>query len=96
MTSRTDWGCIIKDQQASGKNAAEFCRERGIRESRFWYWKSRVPRPSGNRTEGRFAPVGELPRIEITLKNGVLLRLPADCGIEALKIVLEALDAVSA
>ena len=36
---REEWRALIAEQQASGKSASVFCRERGIPTWKFWYWR---------------------------------------------------------
>ena len=39
VAQRAQWRQIIAEQQASGKTAAAFCRERGMPAWKFWYWR---------------------------------------------------------
>ena len=96
MDKREYWKKTIQEQRSSGKSIAAYCHERGIRPSQFWYWSKDMTKPTREQPQRSFVPVGEQSRIEISLKGGILLRLPADCGVEALRTVLEAIDAVSA
>ena len=36
---RKEWRALIAVQQASGKSATIFCRERGVATWKFWYWR---------------------------------------------------------
>jgi hypothetical protein len=38
------WRVLVSDQNASGKNVAAFCRERGVRDWQFYDWKKRLRR----------------------------------------------------
>ena len=89
MVQKIDWGKFIEECEHSGKTVAGFCRQRGVRENQYWYWKKRL---SG--TGRKLVRVGEPRKIEIMLANGVTLRLPVDCGVEAIRVILEALHAV--
>ena len=94
MRKEEYWAGLIREQRASGKSIARYCEERGVRPSQFWYWEKALSKGPGGKALKSFARVGELPRLEMVLKSGVILRLPADSGTDTLKQVLEALDAV--
>ena len=70
--------------QRSGVSIAEYCRREGLSSSTFEYWRRQLENKS-------FVRVGAMPQIELTLQNGMMLRIPVDAA--TLKAVLEALDA---
>jgi transposase-like protein len=41
-TGREYWSRLIAEQEASGQNVKPFCRERGIGEASFYYWRRRM------------------------------------------------------
>ena len=96
MGKREYWEKAIRERKASGKGIAQYCNERGIRQSQFWYWNRMLSRTREKEPAKAFVPVGAPAMLEIVLRNGATVRLPADGRIDILKTVLEALDAVGA
>lgn len=47
-TRREEWQRIIAEQQAGGRKASAFCRERGIPAWKFWYWRKALKSDSAN------------------------------------------------
>jgi len=50
-----EWAEIISRQQSSGLSISRYCREQGIRESRFYWWRKRL---EGSRDKIETATVG--------------------------------------
>ena len=76
---RERWRGTARRWRASGLSQAEFCRRRGIRVSKFSWWKRRLRgEPIG--PPGKFIPLGVLQRpsrarrLELVLANGRRLR----------------------
>lgn len=44
---RTKWRGLVSEQAASGQSVAVFCRDRGIREWKFYEWKKRLRQAEG-------------------------------------------------
>jgi len=38
----TKWRGLVSEQHLSGEGVAEFCRQRGLRSSQFFWWKRRL------------------------------------------------------
>src|ERR1700739_4343045 len=73
--ARTKWRKLISEQKRSRSSVAEFCRERKLRASHFYWWKKRLR----EKTTARFVEVRvadfriNIPvdsRIEVRLQNG--------------------------
>ena len=86
------WSKLIAEQEASGQKARAFCRERGIGEHAFYYWRKR-------RTENstvRFAELetktkAEMPTpLELMLSGGERLRIGVGVDAATLRMVLDA------
>ena len=81
--NRQQWRKIINEQRQSGLSIVGFCREQGIREKRFHYWKRRLKVSSGppqpaevldtdsSFIEMSFDNPDEIPTV-ITLRHGRL------------------------
>ena len=92
MSKRTEWEQIIQEQVESGQSGAAFCRERGVSDKLFSYWKRKLrEKVGGGRT--RFTVVGAPTMIELTSPNGVSARVPADISVTQLQMIVEALSA---
>jgi hypothetical protein len=88
------WSKLIAEQEAGGQKVRRFCRERGIGEPAFYYWRKRL------RTSGmvRFALLDTAPAdtgstasaLELVLRNGERLRIGAEVDASTLRMVLEA------
>jgi hypothetical protein len=86
------WRERIAQQETSGQSIPAYCRERGLKEHAFYWWRRRL-REQGTavrfalveakRAEETFAP------IELVLSSGDLLRIPHNAA--TLKLVLAVL-----
>ena len=86
------WRERIAQQEAGGQSIPAYCRERGLKEHAFYWWRRRL-REQGTavrfalveakRAEETFAP------IELVLSSGDLLRIPHNAA--TLKLVLAVL-----
>jgi transposase-like protein len=87
-TTIEQWKELIAAHGRSGQSATEFCRERGIKDKRFFYWRTKLQEDSG--AEGRFVSVGsssELIAVELPGGKAIKVRrndlgavLEALCG----------------
>ncbi|MBV9443384.1 MAG: transposase [Acidobacteriaceae bacterium] len=86
------WRGVIGEQEASGKSVREFCREQGVAEHAFYWWRRRLSEEKPvsfalveARAEARPA------KFELALSSGEVLRIAPD--VESLRLVFEALRA---
>ena len=95
--SRGDyWRAQIEAQQRSGKTVARFCKDQGLTEQAFYFWRKRLR----NQQPIRFAlletetvrqqPASEVG-LELVLATGERLRIGAGVETATLRKVLEAL-----
>jgi transposase-like protein len=95
--SRADyWRAEIEAQQRSGKTVARFCKDQGLTEQAFYFWRKRLR----NQQPVRFAlletetvrqqPASEVG-LELVLATGERLRIGAGVETATLRRVLEAL-----
>jgi transposase-like protein len=88
------WTKLIAEQEAGGQKVPPFCREHGIGEPSFCYWRKRLRR----RDTVRFALLEPVPAVDTSptacglelLKNGERLRISNRADAATLRIVLEA------
>lgn len=80
--ARMDWRAAVKEQEASGENASEYCGKRGIRLNKFYNWRSKLKAEGGG-----FARVESSKRVSLELEGGTTIRVL----VSDLKEVLSAL-----
>jgi transposase len=96
-TRDEDWRTRISAQERSGISVKQFCKQQGVTEQCFYYWRKRLQ----TTTSMRFALVEAEPRrgtaehaaLELVLMTGERLRISAGVDAETLRQVLEALRA---
>jgi len=69
------WRGLVSEQARSGQSVAEFCRERNLRASHFYWWKKRLRENATTKfVEVQVAePTASTPgdsRVEVRLRNG--------------------------
>ena len=86
----------ISAQERSGISVKQFCKQQGLTEQSFYYWRKRLHTTT---TSMRFALVETEPRkrtaehaaLELVLTTGERLRISAGVDAATLRQVLEAL-----
>lgn len=98
-SSKEQWPERIADQQRRGQSVREYCKQRGIGEHAFYYWRKRLrdqQQPMRfalvERAVARQKPVAEAC-LELVLAGGERLRIGAGVDAMTLRTVLEALRA---
>jgi hypothetical protein len=87
------WGKLIAEQEAGKHKIGVFCRERGISEASFYYWRNRLRKSTPVRFALIQAPaVTSRPActLELVLRNGERLRIGEQVDTTTLRMVLEA------
>ena len=93
------WSRLIAEQEAGGQKVRPFCRERGIGEPSFYYWRKRLWRKRLRKSDTvRFAlletrpedPASTASALELVLRNGERLRIGNEVDAATLRKVLEA------
>jgi transposase-like protein len=110
IEKRRLWQRIVREAARSGLSIREFCRQRWIKESRFYWWQRRLQeeRSLGRRRPpqvpdsetARFALVSDEPGalvagLELVLANGRRLRISQGVDEATLRTVLASLEAES-
>ena len=96
-TSRGDyWRAQIEVQERSGKSVAQFCKDKGLTEQAFYFWRKRLRNQQPVRfalletEEVRQRSAAEVS-LELVLATGERLRIGAGVETATLRRVLEAL-----
>src|ERR1700691_1521071 len=100
VIARNDqWGERIAAHERSGMSVRKFCKERGIREHLFFYWRKRLRNQQQpvrfalvEKGAARQAPTPEAD-LELVVATGERLRIGAGVNAITLRTVLEALRA---
>ena len=99
VAKNQQWCELIADHARSGVSVRKFCKERGIAEHLFFYWRKRL---RGQKEPVRFALIerGAAPAdstataaLELVLTSGERLRISAGVDASTLRTVLQALRA---
>jgi hypothetical protein len=89
---REYWSKLIAEQESSGQTIRAFCKERGVADHCFYFWRKRL-RLGSNETV-QFAllkTVGSTSPLELLLVSGERLRIANGVDAATLRLVLEAL-----
>jgi hypothetical protein len=92
-TRRNYWGKLIAEQEASGLGVRPFCRERGMAEPSFYYWRKRLRKNGTVRfalLETKTAMADMAPALELVLTTGERLRIGNQVNAATLRVVLDA------
>jgi transposase-like protein len=87
---REYWSKLIAEQEASSQTIRAFCRERGISDHSFYFWRKRLQKSE----PVQFAllkTVASTPPLELLLTNGERLRIANGVDAATLRLVLDAL-----
>ena len=95
--SDENWRARISAQERSGISVRQFCKQQGLTEQSFYYWRKRLQTLASM----RFALVEADPRwgtaehtpLELVLTTGERLRISAGADAATMRQVLEALRA---
>ena len=93
-TREKKWAELIRQQGQGKVSVSAFCREHGVRDQSFYYWRKRL----SDREPVRFALVEsgtpvtkDKSAIELILASGDLLRIAAGADAATLRTVLSVL-----
>lgn len=98
VAKNNEWRDRIAEQERCGISVKGFCKERGLAEHQFYYWRKRLRNPPPpvrfalvDRGAG-VAPVTQA-ELELVLASGARLRIGTGVDAATLRTVLEALRA---
>ena len=74
----TFWRATLADWKRSGLSITAYCHQHRLCKSNFHRWKNKLAHAT---TEATFVPVTLVAdtRVELTLPNGIVAKLPLDC-----------------
>ena len=99
------WRTVIGEQARSGLTIKAFCQQRQLPKSKFYHWKAILPaldsgtpaqpKSSDTPVSPGFVPVRVVPDtlVEVTLTNGVQLKLPLSSNVEQVARLVKAVAA---
>lgn len=94
MEKSKKWQELFREQRKSGKSVAQFCRETGISENQWHYWRARVESPR-EAPQPKFVRVGEAAApIEIVISEKIRMLLPASTSAEDIRKFIESANAL--
>jgi transposase-like protein len=103
-TTEARWRALVREQEASGKSAKEFARQRGFSPATLYWWRSALRRRACSWSRGpRLAEVtllagngpvnhGDAEAFELALPGGRRLRVPSGFDPESLRRLLGVLE----
>jgi transposase-like protein len=89
---REYWSKLIVEQEASGQTIRAFCKERGVADHCFYFWRKRLG--LGRSEPVQFAllkTVASAAPLELLLASGERLRIANGVDAATLRLVLDAL-----
>jgi hypothetical protein len=100
LVKERQWRRWLEEQPSSGVSVRAFCRRRGLNESAFYQWRSRLAERAGQaaaEVSPFFVPVDVVPtsgddRIEIVLAGGQRVLVPSGADPSLLAHVLAVLE----
>lgn len=95
------WRKVIGDQVGSGLSISAFCRERGVSPASFFSWRRKLAAGGREEATGKFVPIELVPPesppgrpgFELTLPNGLRVHVPPQFDADALRVLLDVLEA---
>lgn len=96
-TRDEDWRTRISAQERSGVTVKQFCKQQGLTEQSFYYWRKRLQTPASMRfalvETAQWGGTADHATVELVLTTGERLRISAGVDAATLRQVLEALRA---
>lgn len=95
------WREVIGDQAGSGLSISAFCRERGVSPASFFSWRRKLAAGGREEVIGKFVPIelvppaapAERPGFEVALPSGLRVHVPPRFDADALRELLDVLEA---
>jgi transposase-like protein len=91
------WREAVAGHRKSGLSVRAFCRQRGLSEPNFYAWRRQLEERDGVQRPAKFVPVEVVSEamIEVVLRNGVVVRLPASSEPNTVARLVSALESAS-
>ena len=74
IEKQKQWKKRIADYEASGQSGVSWCKEHGVSECQFWYWKKKFQKETAATEEATWVPVvlGEEASSSLTIRVGTV------------------------
>ena len=94
------WRKHLRRQQGAGQSVRDYCREHGLAESSFHFWRREIVRRDceiGTRGPTAFVPIAVQPDapasdLEVVLASGRVVRVAAGFEVDTLRRLLALLE----
>jgi len=93
MEKEQKWMRLLAEQKRSGKSVSAFCKEQGVAEGSFQYWRSRLGKKEEVSSFVRITK--ESAPIEIIVSERIRVLIPAATSTEDIRKFLETADALN-
>ena len=91
------WAMVVQECRSSGLTNREYCRQRGISEKSFYYWlrkfRGQMAEAAGPQIVQLESPVISTDMLQIQYR-GAELRLPAGVDMDAVSVLLRAIQSL--
>ena len=91
------WAMVVQECAASGLSNREFCRQHGISEKSFYYWKRTLRTQIIEAAAPKLVPLQPSPESEDMLQiqyRGAELKLPTGVDMDAVAALLRSLQSL--
>ena len=91
------WAMVVQECAASGLSNREFCRQHGISEKSFYYWKRKLRTQIIEAAAPKLVPLQPSPESEDMLQiqyRGAELKLPTGVDMDAVAALLRSLQSL--
>jgi hypothetical protein len=94
------WRQRLKEWQRSGQTGRDFCQRHGLSEPSFYCWRREIAKrdrePAAAERQAAFVPVRVVASapIDVVLRCGRVVRVPAGFDAAQLRAVVQALEAL--
>ena len=91
MSNENEWQKRFAEQARSGLSIAQWCRQKGLRANRYYYWKQRLGGSGLEASKKNFVEISRGEAIELQIRENIRIRVSANFDRAALKGLLELL-----
>ena len=91
MSNENEWQKRFAEQARSGLSIAQWCRQKGLRANRYYYWQQRLGGSGLEASKKNFVEISRGEAIELQIRDDIRIRVSANFDRAALKGLLELL-----
>ena len=89
MSVREEMKIHVEKWQASGISQQAYANKIGVSEDKFRYWIKKLEKAKKMRTGGEFITIGKEEKIEISTKQGVVIKVSSQISDVQLRRILD-------